>query len=68
MGQLGGLSPLLAAPESGSLTPKQTEQSDYYMTTYRVLVLEQRLVVTRDGREEEHSRDILEAVDPLFPL
>lgn len=33
-----------------------------------VMILDEDLIVTGDGDEEEEGGDILEAVDPLFPL
>lgn len=42
------------------------EQGQGFLHTVDRLVLEEQLVIFRDGHQEEDCRDILEAMDPLL--
>lgn len=37
-------------------------------STYTILILDQTLVITADGDEEEQAVDVLETMYPLLPL
>jgi hypothetical protein len=44
------------------------EECEGLLHTVDCLVLEEQLIVFRDGNKEKNGGDVLEAVNPLFPL